>query len=239
MHNGILLAERGHHNLGENIQLIRDSVHVVEQLFPNKVIHVFDKDLSHSRYVSENGKDLWGLSIDKLMALSLEDLHNNIHPDDFREVARVTDRIREYGESEDARYIFNYRIKIQEEVIPITEERITLRGKCGKAASVILFGRRGPECNSCAVTLEVFQMMNNRLVSINKHVFNSEEQKLSSRETDIVKLIAKGLTNQQIAERLSLSIFTVKNHKQRLFKKLDMKSSFELMKYAFDNQLIQ
>lgn len=47
-----------------------------------------------------------------------------------------------------------------------------------------------------------------------------EAPSLSSRETEIVHLIAKGLTNKEIAERLYLSVHTIKTHRKNIIKKL-------------------
>lgn len=48
--------------------------------------------------------------------------------------------------------------------------------------------------------------------------------KLTTRETEIVEMVAQGLTNQQIASRLTLSLPTVKNHVHRLLTKLGVAS---------------
>ncbi|WPU95315.1 response regulator transcription factor [Mucilaginibacter sabulilitoris] len=48
----------------------------------------------------------------------------------------------------------------------------------------------------------------------------SEAPSLSSRETEIVHLIAKGLTNKEIAEKLYLSVHTIKTHRKNIIKKL-------------------
>ena len=47
---------------------------------------------------------------------------------------------------------------------------------------------------------------------------------LSRRELEVLQLIAEGLSNQQIAERLFLSLNTIKTHSSRLFEKMDVKS---------------
>lgn len=48
--------------------------------------------------------------------------------------------------------------------------------------------------------------------------------KITSREGQILELLAEGLTNREIAERLSLSAHTVKNHLYELFRKLEVSS---------------
>ncbi len=46
---------------------------------------------------------------------------------------------------------------------------------------------------------------------------------LSERELDVLKLIAKGCSNQEIADQLYISIHTVKTHSSNLYSKLDVK----------------
>lgn len=47
-------------------------------------------------------------------------------------------------------------------------------------------------------------------------------EELSARELEVLRLIAKGLTNQEIAMRLFISPHTVKNHVSRIYQKLGM-----------------
>jgi DNA-binding NarL/FixJ family response regulator len=55
---------------------------------------------------------------------------------------------------------------------------------------------------------------------------------LTSRELAVLRLIAEGLGNRAIAERLSLSFHTVKNHVQNIFKKLDVTRRIEALDHA-------
>ena len=56
---------------------------------------------------------------------------------------------------------------------------------------------------------------------------------LTSREQEIVRLVALGLHNSEIAERLGLKNVTVKSHINRIFHKLDLRDRLELAVYAF------
>jgi DNA-binding CsgD family transcriptional regulator len=52
---------------------------------------------------------------------------------------------------------------------------------------------------------------------------------ISSREKEIILLISKGLGNREIANRLFISLNTVKTHNRNIFQKLGVKSRFELL----------
>jgi DNA-binding CsgD family transcriptional regulator len=66
-------------------------------------------------------------------------------------------------------------------------------------------------------------------------IFNTPP--LSLRELEVLKLIASGLANREIAQRLFLTESTVELHASRIRKKLKLKSRTALVKYACDNGL--
>jgi DNA-binding CsgD family transcriptional regulator len=61
---------------------------------------------------------------------------------------------------------------------------------------------------------------------------------LSDREKEVVRLVAEGLSNQSIAERLNISVRTVEAHRSRVMLKLNLASVAELVRYAVRNHLI-
>jgi DNA-binding NarL/FixJ family response regulator len=61
---------------------------------------------------------------------------------------------------------------------------------------------------------------------------------LTHREVDVLRLLAKGNTNRQIAELLNLSIRTVESHRANLMGKLGLASRVELVTYAEENALL-
>jgi len=58
---------------------------------------------------------------------------------------------------------------------------------------------------------------------------------LSARESDVVRCVAEGLTNREIAQRLKLTEHTVKNYLFRIFDKLGVSSRVEVVLFAFGN----
>jgi DNA-binding NarL/FixJ family response regulator len=59
---------------------------------------------------------------------------------------------------------------------------------------------------------------------------------LSTRELDVVRCVAEGLSNREIAQRLTLREHTVKNYLFRIFDKLGVSSRVEVVLYALGNQ---
>ena len=59
-------------------------------------------------------------------------------------------------------------------------------------------------------------------------------QALTERETEILRLVAKGLTSRQIGTRLTLSPRTVENHVQNTLRKLQLHNRVELARYAIE-----
>ncbi len=62
--------------------------------------------------------------------------------------------------------------------------------------------------------------------------------KLSKREKDIIKLIANEYTNQKIAEKLFLSLYTVETHRKNILRKINAKNTAGIVKYAIQHNLI-
>jgi two-component system nitrate/nitrite response regulator NarL len=59
----------------------------------------------------------------------------------------------------------------------------------------------------------------------------SNQDNLSTRETEILKLIGTGLTNKEIAKRLYISFYTVETHRKNIVRKLNVRHG-ELVRYA-------
>lgn len=64
-----------------------------------------------------------------------------------------------------------------------------------------------------------------------------EAPQLTERETEVLRLVAKGLTARQIARRLVISHRTVENHVQSTLRKLQLHNRVELTRYAIEHGL--
>jgi DNA-binding NarL/FixJ family response regulator len=65
----------------------------------------------------------------------------------------------------------------------------------------------------------------------------ADTPRLTERETEVLRLVAKGLSYKQIAERLFLSHRTVQNHVQNTLRKLQLHNRVQLVRYAIEQGL--
>ncbi len=61
---------------------------------------------------------------------------------------------------------------------------------------------------------------------------------LTNREREVLKLIAEGKTNKEIATILNLSVYTVDSHRGKVMEKLNLHSTGELVRFAMKHELI-
>lgn len=73
------------------------------------------------------------------------------------------------------------------------------------------------------------------LASPNKKEITSSIDQLTTREREVMKLIAEGYKNKDVADYLSISLKTVEKHRSNLMKKLDLHSASSITSFAIKN----
>ncbi len=66
-----------------------------------------------------------------------------------------------------------------------------------------------------------------------------EQKILSKREMEVLQLFAEGMTNRQMADKLFISVRTVETHKNNIMKKINLKNTVDLVKFAIKNNIIE
>jgi DNA-binding NarL/FixJ family response regulator len=74
---------------------------------------------------------------------------------------------------------------------------------------------------------------------IERSVDEEKIEALTSRELEVLKLLAVGMYNKEVAEKLEISERTVKNHVSNIFKKLEVTDRTQAAVFAIRNNLIQ
>jgi two-component system, NarL family, response regulator NreC len=67
----------------------------------------------------------------------------------------------------------------------------------------------------------------------------AEDDPLSEREREVLRLLALGHTNQEIAKQLYISVRTAETHRAHIMQKLRLQSRAELVRYALDQGLLE
>ncbi len=68
---------------------------------------------------------------------------------------------------------------------------------------------------------------------------DSDRERLTSREREIVQLLAEGKSSKEVAASLGISVKTAETHRANIMRKLDLHSVSELVRYAVRNQIIE
>jgi len=74
--------------------------------------------------------------------------------------------------------------------------------------------------------------------SVRESIQDHNQPLLTRREIEVLKLIAEGLTNQEIADKLFVSASTVDSHRKNLISKLQAKNTAALVRTALENKII-
>ena len=72
-----------------------------------------------------------------------------------------------------------------------------------------------------------------------KLVMREPEDDLTERERQILRLIALGYTNQEIAGQLFLSVRTVEAHRRHILDKLRLTTRADLVRYALEHRIVE
>lgn len=97
---------------------------------------------------------------------------------------------------------------------------------------------RGEEYFCESVREKIFNNVTKHNLKLNK-IDSDLNSILTGREIEIITLISLEYSGKEISEQLYISINTVETHRKNIMKKLDLKNSIGLVKYAIKNNLVK
>lgn len=77
-----------------------------------------------------------------------------------------------------------------------------------------------------------------RDLEVSKVLERSKEERLSYREIEVLEMVCKGMSNQEVAKSLFLSEKTVKNHLTNIFRKISVTDRTQAVLYAIKNKIV-
>jgi DNA-binding CsgD family transcriptional regulator len=217
---------------------IMDCISFMERVLTDVVVVVCGHD--RVNYVSANCLDIIGYESSFFKSLTLDETVGLLYPEDIKGFKSCvekmltvkTERYDEY------KFIFYYRMKNPKTgFCRIMDEKIAIETSPGKYVFLTLIKNISQDGNSSGVKLLIQKKIKNKFVTIDEFVPLSGVLRFSARQHDIMELVSQGLSNKEIAARLNLSIYTVKNHKQLLFRKVNVKSSIAMLNSVKKNWL--
>jgi len=178
----------------------------------------------------KNNKEIWF----KLSSLSPDILVIDYDDKNFLDINEIT-KIKEYVPSTKILVISNHNEK-QNILSVIKQGALGYLTKECEADEIIkaLDAVSKGEKFFCSKILDV--ILDKHYEPYNK---NGSTILLSGREVEIIKLIAEGNSNQNIADKLFLSIHTIYTHRKNIMKKLKLKSPVELVLYALNSGIVE
>jgi DNA-binding CsgD family transcriptional regulator len=147
-------------------------------------------------------------------------------------------------------YVFDFRAS--DNIPPRFPDR-----RCPTCSGILVFGCRfcgsmilevpdkdSPRCWNCTARLRDNQSLAQGSYSTEKSPSNAEGTHnngvmLSGRELEVLKLLAKGNQNKEIASALGISAKTVEIYRSRVMRKLNAQSVIHLVHYAIRNKIVE
>jgi DNA-binding CsgD family transcriptional regulator len=207
----------------------------------NSAIMIFDLFKRRHVYVSRNVSRIFHLDKEKATEPGSY-IEEMTHSEDLIHLMEAGIYFLKYGFSvpleqrKDGKLVNEYRIKSEEgKHIRLIEQQMCLEtdlhGNIWLALGIM----------DISPDQDMEAPFRSRLINItNGDVFifppkidsESSENKLTTREKEILSLIATGLMSKEIADKLCISVNTVNTHRQRILEKLDAGNTVEALKYA-------
>jgi DNA-binding CsgD family transcriptional regulator len=211
----------------------------IEQLLPERAIIICQRAKFPSvQYATPNCKKIFGLEVHKIHDMLLPDFLSLVHPDDIEQVNQCFAFINDLEPYDPVRYRFtlHYRIRHQKgHFIHVTDEKIALKHRDGKYIYINSFKDVTADEKFHDVKMQIHQDVRGEFRPIQTYIPRLAQTNFTPRQKDIVNLISKGFSNNEIAQKLSVSVNTVKNHKTLLFRKVNVKNAMALL-VAIDRQ---
>lgn len=234
-------ASRAEKQLGQtDLEDIIKNAEFLKKLFPSWVFILCKVQPYQFSYVSDNCQDILGYTAHHLQKLSLEQYFTLVHPEDAKAVRLCFDYVRDQIKSTawldfvEYRFIFHYRLRTQwQQYVYVLDEKHALQNEVGKYLQFTLLKNVTQLEPFTHAKVEIYKRINGDYRNIDTYVPRiANTYPITSREKEILQCIQEGLTSKQIAEKLSISVCTVRNHRSRIFLKAGADNVIQVLKYA-------
>lgn len=214
---------------------IISAANFLENCFPGSVLMLCKINHPEFAYVSRNCEAIIGYSAEHLKAITPEQYFSLVHPEDRNSVMRLYERMEQHTKSKNYRpenwkFAFHYRLRQKNDMyIHIRDEKAAFLHASRQYIhySILSIQKNVNALNKPFMALSkkfsyTFRVVDNYVPTITNEV-------LTRREHEVLKCLDAGLSTKEIADTLSISPYTIRNHKSNLFKKMKAKTSLQAL----------
>ncbi len=237
-------------NAAEVIQ-INDLPNLSEhnKIFAGSFYYIIDYRAAKFSYFSECMETLLGIAAkDALDMHPAEYMTSTAHPDDLPRVLEIGNQFQEFCKDvrfeklKDLRLVTSFRLKNKDgDYVKIVCQTCILTYAVNKIITSVFAGI------SVAAFISEFDIATGVVIDITNGEelvsFSSKkkeaETRLTKREIQVLRLLAIGYQNFQVAERLHISVHTVETHRKRIMAKLEVSKAIDLVWKAIEFNLVQ
>lgn len=216
--------------------------------FTEQIFLILNHQTFRYEYVSDNVQAVTGYQKEFILKDGLLFLQHRLHPEDVSKLERIfalaTNQFKKLSEKEvlSSCLSYDYRMRMADnEYHRFLQHSLPINcvkpGNIHHALIIAMDISAYKKQNYCAYKLEVHDK-DKSTVLLEGIEGELPSTNLTTREKEIIKLIASGFEEKQMADKLSISLQTVKSHKKNLIRKTGMKNSAELAKFAAANFLL-
>jgi DNA-binding CsgD family transcriptional regulator len=221
----------------EDYSKIIQSLSLVERLYPDQVLMLCNRSHPKLQYVGANCLNVFGYSVTEFQKLTVHDFFSSVHTDDLRDLLQCFEFINgtEPYDPIDHRFVLSYRFKNKNgNYFHLRDEKLAIQTDSGKYIYFSMFSVTSQD-KFYRVKLDIHQRSKGSGFKVSTYHPRQTDHSITPRQNEIVKFMMRGFSTQEIAEQLNVSVNTIKNHKQVLFRKVNVKSSLELIDFANRN----
>ena len=219
----------------DDSNVILQQLRFAETIFPDSALTTCPISHPCVTYFSKNCEHILGHPHERLIEMDLTEFMALTHPEDLPYLGQCYDYMKSLEPYNPAEHRFSIYYRFRNaagEYAHICNENLAIQTGSDAYLYIMVFSVAPSEAKFYHVKLDLNRKCKGKFKKVSTYNPRQTERLITPRQYDIVQLIAKGYANQEIAELLNVSIHTVKNHKQMLFKKINVKNSIELANYV-------
>ena len=197
------------------------------ETLPSDHMHVNDKLSMELIYADPLMRQLvGGFTQDEIHDKFIEEFPKRVDLENFQRNVAITTEFVQRGNKHEVGIIFQH-MNLEEDPNADFEWYVSFMKLSDKAKGIFTLDFK-------VKFLDKYQNKFMKLIALDEFVHRNMEkfQELTAREIEIVSLLSKGLSNQEISDQLSIAKFTVDTHRRNIMNKLEIKRFVDLIRFA-------